>query len=234
VTPKHIGIRFGFPTPILPDGVEAGTNILVKGDSDSGAREVALRLTEAETYRNDGQLLLSADVNGRRLLDTAATMTDTLDPSRIAVIDCSGIADKEHRFDQLTAPIGGPGDLMDIEIEFATLYEKLRASGYDRVRIGVFSVSSLLAHSDLPTVSRFIHMLTGRIIATGDLGVFHIDSTLDADVTIEIIEHFCDLTVEVRRRADGEVELRSCGHAAEDSDWHLLDSQPANRQRRRS
>ncbi|MDS0260325.1 hypothetical protein NDI56_13050 [Haloarcula sp. S1CR25-12] len=226
------GVRFGFPAPLFPDGVEPGTNILVKGPADSGAREVALRLTQPEPYRNEGRLLLSADVSGRHLLDRAREVSDGVDPERVGVVDCSGIADEDHRFDHHDH-IEGPGDVMAIEMAVATLYETLRAKGFDRIRVGLFSVSAMLAHSDLRTVSRFIHMLTGRIIATGDLGVFYIDSSLDGDVSVEVVEHFCECTVEVRRR-DDDVELRESDFRGGSSDWRPLDPQATNRPHRRS
>jgi len=232
VTAGEGGGRFGFPAPLFPDGVEPGTNILVRGPGDSGAREVALRLTQPEPYRNEGRLLLSADVSGRHLLDRASEVGDGVDPERVGVVDCSGIADEDHRFDHHDR-IEGPGDVMAIEMAVATLYETLRAKGFDRIRFGVFSVSTMLAHADLRTVSRFVHMLTGRIIATGDLGVFYIDSSLDGDVTVEVIEHFCEHTVEVRRTG-GEVELREGGARDGRRDWRPLDPQAANRPRRRS
>lgn len=234
MTANRSTARFGFPAPLLPDGVAPGTNILVTGATDSGARAVAHRLTEVETYRNESQLLVSADVSGRELLDEADVVTDSLDPSRTAVIDCSGTTDPDRRFDHLSAPIEGPGDLMAIEMEFATLYEKLRGSGYARVRIGVFSVSSLLEHADLQTVSRFVHMLTGRTIATGDLGVFHIDSSLHPDVTVDTFEHFCDLHVEVRRTEEGDVELRTGGPTTETSEWQTVGALACSRPRHRS
>ncbi|MBX0286853.1 DUF7504 family protein [Haloarcula salinisoli] len=234
MTANRPGIRFGFPAPLLPDGVAPGTNILVSGATDSGARSVALGLTAVESYRNESQLLLSADVCGRELLDEADAVTDTLDPSRTAVIDCSGTADEDHRFDQLAAPIDGPGDLIAIETEFGTLYEKLRQSGYARVRIGVFSISSLLSHSDLQTVSRFVHMLTGRVIATGDLGVFHIDSSLHPDVAVDVFEHFCDLRVEVRRTEEGEVQVRTGAPGAELDEWDSVTPLTTSSPQRRS
>jgi len=228
MTRKRRGVRFGFPEPLLPDGVKPGSNILVVGSADSGARELALGLLAVESYRNEGQLLLSADICGRDLLEEAAAATGTFDPSRAAVIDCSGIVDEEHRFDHHNSDIDGPGDLLGIEMEFATLYETLRESGYERVRIGVFSVSSLLADADLRTVSRFVHMLTGRIIATGDLGVFHIDSSRDDAVTVDVMERFCDRRIDVRRAEDGTVELRSEGHGETAEAWETLNTQTAS------
>ncbi|MDS0282781.1 DUF7504 family protein [Haloarcula onubensis] len=233
MTASARGVRFGFPAPLFPDGVEPGTNILVRGGADSGARGVALRLTQPERYRNEARLLLSADVSGRHLLDRAGEVSDGVDPERVAVVDCSGIADEDHRFESHGDHIDGPGDVMGIEMAVGTLYETLRTSGFERVRIGVFSVSAMLAHADLRTVSRFVHMLTGRIIATGDLGVFHIDSSLDGDVAVEVIERFCERTVEVRR-ADGEVQLREREFDEAPGAWRPLDPQAANRPHRRS
>lgn len=226
-------MRFGFQPPLFPDGVESGTNILVRGPSGSGAREIALRLTETEPYRNEGVLLLSADIAGRTLLDRATEVSETLEPERVAVVDCTGSEDQQHRFEYRGDHIDGPGDIMAIEMAVGTLYETLRESGFERVRIGVFSVSALLAHAPLRTVSRFVHTLTGRIVATGDLGVFYVDSSRD-DVAVEVIERFCDRTVEVRQSADGAVELRTARLGSEMGEWRSLDSRATSRPHRRS
>jgi len=236
VTPsRRSGARFTCPDILPIDGVEPGTNILVKGPSGSGARDVALLLANSEryqdvpgmgsldSYRNEGTLLLSADIRGRSLLDRADELVDSFDRSRTAVLDCSGIEDEDHRFDHYDTPIEGPGDFLAIEMQFATLYETLCQSGYDRIRIGVFSISSLLAHSDLQTASRFIHMLTGRIMATGDLGVFVIDESLESAVAVDIFEHFFQQSIEVRQSEGSQVEIRNSGIGRETTEWRRLE-----------
>ena len=227
---------FRFPAGFSLDGVGPGTNVMVSGPSGRGARDVALRIAMASLDEDDeGVLLLSADVSGRSLLERAEAAAGPIDRSRIGVVDCSGMEDDQQRFDEHGESIDDPGDLMHIEMEFSTLYETLVERGFARVRLGVFSVSSLLAHADLRTVSRFVHMLTGRIIATDDLGVFVVDETIQAGCTVDAIERYCDGTIDVRDGEDGdEFEVRIRGFAAEPGSWTPVTAGERDQQRRRS
>jgi hypothetical protein len=150
-------------TDWVPSAVQPGTNVLVSGPSGHGARDVALQLVLSELAPDEAVILISADVGGRPLLQRAADIDGPIDRTRIGVVDCSGLDDDQARFREHGEPIDDPGYLMNIEMEFSVLYETLVERGYDRVYLAVFSVSSLLAHADLQSVSWFLHMLTGRI-----------------------------------------------------------------------
>lgn len=210
--------QFEFPSSVPVDGVGPGTNIMVGGPSGSGARDVALQLVAA-TRSDEGTLLVSADVGGRALLERTDDVLGQVDRSRLALVDSAGFGDDQRRFAEHAESIDDPGDLMAIQMELSVLYETLVERGLDRIRTGVFSVSSLLAHADLREVSRFVHMLTGRVIATEDLGVFVVDSAMQDDRTIDAIEQFCDLTVDVRDGDGDGLELRVRGHDASPEAW---------------
>mgnify|MGYP000061751292 CR=1 FL=1 len=251
---RNAAAQFRFPAGLSVDGVDPGTNVIVGGPSGRGAREVALRLAMAGG-EDEGVVLLSADVGGRSLLDRAEDVTGGFDRARVGVVDCSGIEDDQQRFDEHGRTIDDPGDLLGIQMEFSVLYETLVERGLDRVRVGVFSVSSLLAHADLRAVSRFVHMLTGRVIATGDLGVFVVDEAMQDDRTVDAIERFCDGAIDVRDGTDGTFEARVRGlgvepyggdeaegghgveagseHGAGDEAWRPVSTVERDQQRRR-
>lgn len=210
---------FTVPTALSLDELAPGTNVMVNGPSGNGARRVALQLMMAGHATNDGVLLLSADVSGRALLERATSVAGEFDRGQVGVVDCSGVADDQQRFDEHGETIEDPGDLMGIEMEFSVLYETLAERGHDRIRLGVFSVSSLLAHADLRDVSRFVHMLTGRVIATRDLGVFLVDGTMEADTTVDAIEQYCDATIDVRDGETSEFEARIRGITTDSAGW---------------
>lgn len=199
--------------------LEAGTNVLVEGPSGRGARQVALQLAIDLRNVDEAALLLSADVSGRSLLERCERLVPHLDRSRIAIVDAAGAGDDEQaRFEPQTVPIENPSALPEIGIELSTLYETLVDHGHDRIRLGVFSVSSLLAHANVRAVSRFVHMLTGRVIATGDLGIFLVDESTVDDRAVETIEQFVDGRIEVRD-VDSEFELRTVGLENQPTAW---------------
>jgi len=210
------GYSFGETLPVEPVG--PGTNLLVTGPSASGARDVGLRMVLAGAD-DQGRLLISTDVGGRALLRRCGTVPEPPDRDSLAIVDCSGRSDSQKRFGTHLSSISSPGDLTAIELELSVLYEKLVERELDRIRLGLFSVTSVLTHADFTTASRFLHMLTGRVIATGDLGVFVVDTDLQDDREVDVVEGFCDGRVDVRAETAGTRELRVVGLDDQPGSW---------------
>lgn len=218
-TSKH---AYGFPEAVPLESVDPGTNLLVSGPSARGARELALRLVVPPTLSNDGLLLLSADVPGRALLERCEEVGPAVDRERLGIVDATGTGTDEHRrFGTTGEPIDDPGELNRIAMELSQLYESVVREGVEGVRIGVFSLSSMLVHAPQREVSRFVHMLSGRVIATDDLGVFLVDSTADDERVVDGVAGFCDGRIEVRSADGGEhaFEARVEGLEGHDGSW---------------
>jgi KaiC/GvpD/RAD55 family RecA-like ATPase len=199
--------RFAVPEYLPVDDLDPGTNVVVSGPTATGARHVALALATAGAPE-EGLLLVSADVGGESLLAHCESVGGDLDRERVAVVDCSGADDAQRRFAPGVGEIDGPGDVGAIGMEASRLYEELIERGHDGIRVGAVSVSTLLLESDLSTVSQFLHALTGRVVALGDLGVFLVDSAAGDRRATETLERFCDRRVTVRREDDGRPAVR--------------------------
>jgi archaellum biogenesis ATPase FlaH len=214
---------YEFETDLPVGSLGAGTNLLVTGSSDSGAREVALRLVLAANEHDEGLLLVSSDRTGRALLDRCLSVDPTLDLSQVAIVDCAAVdTDEQRRFDSVDGLIAGPGDLSAISVHLSTLYEALYEPPQTAIRIGLFSLTSLLLAAPYREVSRFVHQLTGRIIATGDLGVYLLDTSVVDDEVVDSLETFCDGRMMVRRDETGETEYRTRGIDRQLQEWRLL------------
>lgn len=215
--------RYEFPPGLSITGVTPGTNLLVSGPSSGGAREIALDLVTGATSQ-EATLLFSADVEGEALLERLDEAPEPVNRSMLGIVDCVGApSEQDPRFRPHAEPISDPGDLTSIEIEFSLLYEKLAKRDPIGIRIGLFSLSSLLAHASVTDVSRFLHMLTGRTIATEDLGVFVVDSTAQDARTVETMSRFCDGHVEVREGDEAGLELRVSGMDKQPAEWTPVD-----------
>ncbi|MFB6084032.1 MAG: hypothetical protein ABEJ94_07295, partial [Halorientalis sp.] len=125
--------------PIEP--VKPGTNLLVAGPPFAGTKAVALRMLADGELADEGLILVAADDTGAAILDRYTEVGGTFDRSRMAVIDC-GSPDTEPE-DGNVRSVSSPSDLTGIGIEFSSLYEGLYGEGIERVRIGLFSVSTL-------------------------------------------------------------------------------------------
>lgn len=214
---------FEFVGDLPVAGVEPGTNLLVSGPSASGARELALRLVVPPAGNDDGVLLLSADVPGQSLLERCDELGWPIDRERLGIVDAAGTdGDVHRRFGARGEPIDDPGELDRIGVELASLYEAVVERGAERVRVGVFSLSSMISSASHRDLSRFVHMLSGRVIATGDLGVFLVDSTTTDDRLVDSVAGFCDGRLEVRSPGVDDFEVRVRGLEGQPDSWTQL------------
>jgi KaiC/GvpD/RAD55 family RecA-like ATPase len=215
---------YEFPPHLPLSGVDPGTNLLVSGPSASGARELALRLAVPPAGSDEGLLLVSADVPGRALLDRCDELERPVDRGRLGIVDCAGtVVDEHRRFSTHGDPIDDPGQLDRVGVELSTLYESIVEGGVDRVRLGVFSLSSMVSSAPHREVSRFVHMLSGRVIATDDLGVYLVDSTTTDSRLVDSVAGFCDGRIEVRSPGVGDFEVRVEGLEDQPTSWTALD-----------
>lgn len=209
--------EFGDDLPIR--GVEAGTNLLVAGPAMGGARDLALRLVTAGNDRDEGSVLVTTNKGGEKLLSECAELCGDFRRSSFGVVDCVGKQHGRDRFGDRITPVSSPGDLTGIGIEFSGLYQTLYRDTTERVRAGLFSLSTLLMYAEFRTVSRFVHTVCGRISATDGLGVFLIDPSTQDERVVSTITQLCDGRVDVRERDGGSRELRVRGLDDQPHGW---------------
>lgn len=209
--------EFGGSLPIRE--VETGTNLLVAGPAMSGARDLALRLVTAGNDRGEGAVLVTTNKGGEKLLSECAGLCGELRRSSFGVVDCVSKQLGRERFADRIEPVSSPGDLTGIGIEFSGLYQTVYRETTERVRAGLFSLSTLLMYAEFRTVSRFVHTVCGRISATDGLGVFLIDPSTQDERVVSTITQLCDGRVDVRGREDGGGELRVRGLEDQPYGW---------------
>ncbi len=198
--------------------LRAGTTVLVVGPSHAGARHLGFRMLSGP--REEGAILISTNQRAGRIADDWARSGFELVEDRAAILDCVG--DDDQGVPAQVLPVSGPSDLTGIGMRYSDVYRTFKESGVERVRTGLFSVSTLLSFGDLKTVSRFVHTLVGRIDAVGGIGVFCIDPGMHDEQTVSTLTQFCSARVDVRETEAGQ-ELRARGIPGQSRDWVSFD-----------
>lgn len=191
--------EYGFE--YLPiEAVPAGTNILVAGPSLGGARELLLELL-ADNDGQEGIVFISADIAGTKLIDAYQSIGGQFDPGRMCVIDCTK---QQSGSDGPIRHVASPSDLTGIGIEFSSLFESLHGRGSGRVRVGIWSLSTLLMYADdFRAVYRFLHTLTSRIRTADGLGLAAIDPEATDQQALGTISQAFDARIDVRESEAG-------------------------------
>jgi len=212
--------QYEFDTlPIEP--IDPGTNLLVTGPALGGLRELVMGLLVCQ--ETEGMLLLSTDSGGEEAIAEYEATGCPYETARMAVVDCTQDSQESDTRNIYTA--SNPGDLTGIGIVFSSLYEQLYGVGIERVRTGLYTLSTLLMYTDnIQTVYRFLHTMTGHIRQADGLGVSAIDPEAQDERTIRSLSQPFDGEVQLRKE-DGTHELRVRGLADQPEAWQPFDLQ---------
>jgi len=208
-------------TGALPAGtvsaIEPGSTVLVTGPPMSGKRALAIDLLTAGSAP-DGVLWIETDRGGQRL-ERVLLGDEAVTPSTpLAIATCSR-SDYTFPIDgRLVERVGSPSDLTGISIAMAKLRRALVSSDVGSVRYGLHNLSTLVNYLDPETVFKFLHIFTGRIASTEELGVFTLDEGAHDQRTITTIASEFDGMVELRDGEEGR-ELRVKGFDGAPSQW---------------
>ena len=203
------------------DDIRPGTTVLVTGPRHEGARELGLRLLAGPA--GEGAIVVTTNRRAERVAADCERIGIQVSDDRTAILDCVGQEDDDVPAQVL--PVSGPADLTGIGMRFSDVYVEFDGNGVERVRTGLFSLSTLLSFGDLRTVSRFVHTLVGRIDSVDGLGVFLLDPASHDERAVRTLTQFCAGRIEVRE-SDGVTELRAQGLPGQPDDWLTLEALP--------
>ena len=203
------------------DDIRPGTTVLVTGPRHEGARELGLRLLAGPA--GEGAIVITTNQRAERVAADCERIGVRVSDDRTAILDCVGEEDDDVPAQVL--PVSGPADLTGIGMRFSDVYVDFNGDGIERVRTGLFSLSTLLSFGDLQTVSRFVHTLVGRIDSVGGLGAFLLDPASHDEQAIRTLSQFCGGRIEVRD-GDGGPELRARGLPGQPGGWRPFDRSP--------
>ncbi|MFB6303737.1 MAG: hypothetical protein ABEH47_01115 [Haloferacaceae archaeon] len=203
---------------VLPvDGIPPGGQLLVLSPPLLGARTLGYRFVAAGLDDGEAAVVVSTDRSADRVADAVgeyASSTDAL--VRLGIVDCSG-----HASDApcAVAPVGSPADLTGIGIGVSQLLD--RFEGYDRLRLVLDSVSTLLVYNDFERVFRFVHALAGRVESRGARSLLLLQSDTDRQA-VDSLQGLTDGRVDLREH-DGRTEYRLRGLDDAAGEWRPLD-----------
>ena len=204
--------------PGLPlESIRPGTTVLLTGPHHGGTRKLGLRMLAGGV--DEGGILITTNQRASRITDDCERIGTDVDGDRTAILDCVGDDDPDVPAQVL--PVSGPSDLTGIGMRFSDVCVDFRGNDIERVRTGLFSLSTLLSFGDLRTVSRFVHTLVGRIDSVDGLGVFLLDPASHDERAVRTLTQFCAGRIEVRK-SDGVTELRAQGMPEQPDGWLSL------------
>jgi hypothetical protein len=105
-----------------------------------------------------------------------------------------------------------------IGIAVTSCLDRLADAGFDRGRLGLANLSTMITYTDQKRVFKFCHVLSSRLDSAEFLGVFTIDSSAHDQQTLQVIKQTFDGVIEIEER-DGTRRARVLGVEPDPSEW---------------
>lgn len=200
------------------ESLETGTYLLA-GPAMSGKYDLLVNLIVEGLSSDEAGLFITTNQDARSVYGDIESRCDGA-PERIRLVDC--VSDQQDIGDTLTADqvefVSSPADLTGIGIGVSEQLKRFAEADTVRTRVAFYSLSTLLMYSELETVFRFLHVITGRVESIEGLGVFTIDPTTHDRSTINTLKQLFDGMIELRAESDDR-ELRLVGIPDTPEDW---------------
>ena len=196
------------------DPVRRGTSILVAGPSHAGTRELAYRMLAGDA--DGGVIILTTNTTAADVAAECETVGIEVSSDRMGIVDCLDADSSGVPARVLT--VSSAQDLTGIGMRYSKLYSDFHSEGVDSIRTGLFSISTVLSLTELRTVSRFTHTLTGRVAASDGFVVLVVDPAATDEREVSTLTQFCDGRIDLRNEGDGP-ELRIKGFPDQPSGW---------------
>lgn len=200
------------------DELEPGA-LLLSAPAMAGKYDLLLDLVAEGIHHDEGVIFVTTNETAAGVVDDLGErVNSTMD--QVYVVDCGSdrpahdLSVPEEQVDYLSSP----ADLTGIGIGVSERLRSLSDAGVTGTRVALHSVSTLLMYSNLETVFRFVHVITGRIATVDGLGVFAVDPTSHEDGTLNTLKQLFDGVIELRDD-DGRREVRVVGIPDGPTEW---------------
>lgn len=197
-------------------GVQPGSTVLVAGPPHEGSLELGLRMLAGPP--GEGTIVVTTNQRAARIAEACDRAGIAVSRETTAIVDCVGEEAEDTDVPARLRTVSSPSDLTGIGIGVSDVYNEFEEEGIDRVRTGIFSLSTLLTFVDLQPVSRFVHTLVGRIDVADGFGMLLVDPDNHDDRVVSTVSQFCSGRIDVREGEDG-VELRALGLPDQPEEW---------------
>lgn len=206
---------------LLPvEGVDDGSTLLLSGPPMTGKRLLGMGLLAEGFDHGESTAVVSTDSSAADIHESLADVYGgPTDQFPVGVVDCIGEMQGQSELGPLDTRLNSPADLTGLGIALTELLEQLYTAHSERLRVGLFSLTTMSMYVDTEQVVRFLHVIANRIDEADGVGfvVSHSD-TIEND-QLQQLKSFVDGVVEFREASDGTIQIRVRGLDGGQTEW---------------
>ncbi len=211
-------------------GIRKGSNITLIGPPMSQKSVILHNLMYHGAAKNNNAVItVTTHESATQILEWFKENKLELQLSRIGIIDCIteslGGAKVENEYIKIAS---SPVDLTGIGIRISRYFEDFSIKkNIPKTQLHINSLSTILMYSNIETVFRFMHVFTGRIKASGALGIYVIESGMHDERAIATLKQLFDGMIEIKSENDKNF-IRVAGLLSKPTQWFEYEIEGAN------
>jgi len=201
------------------EGIKKGSNIMLISPPMCGKEAILDNIINHMATKNEKALIIvTTNEPPINILERLKKKKLDLLLSRIGIVDSISNNFVTSDFENVTIKtVSSPADLTSIGVRIGEFIDDFSEKDM-KIQIHINSLSTILMYSNIQTIFRFLHYLTGRIKAAEALGIFAIDSGMHDQQTIATLKQLCDCMVEIKSENDTNF-IRIIGQFAKSTPW---------------
>ncbi len=215
---------------LMNGGIRKGSNILLIGPPMTGKKVILNHIMYHGAVKNEnGVIAVNTYEPATRFLEWFRENKLALPASRIGMVDCitkmmGGEANENDTIKIASSPV----DLTMIGVKINQFFEKFfKINKAKNIQLNINSLSTLLMYSNIKTVFKFLHVVTGRVKAAGGLGVYVIESGVHDMLAVASLNQLFDGVIEVKSENDRNF-IRVTGLSPKPTPWLEYEIDGAN------
>ena len=211
-------------------GIKKGSNIMLIGPPMSGKEVILYHIMYYGASSNENAVItVTTRESATHILEWFKEHKLILPLSRVGIVDCvtktlGGAAVENENIKIASSPV----DLTGIGVKISQFFEEFfMKKNIRKTQLHINSLSTILMYSNIQTVFRFLHVFTGRIKATGALGIYVIESGMHDEQAIATLKQLFDGMIEIKSENDKNY-IRVVGLSPKPTPWFEYEIEGAN------
>ncbi len=202
-------------------GIRKGSNIMLIGPPMSGKEIILYSILYYGTAKNNNAVVtVTTRESATHILEWFKEQKIDIPLPRIGIVDCVtktlGVATVENENIKIAS---SPVDLTGIGVKISQFFEEfLMKKNIQKTQLHINSLSTILMYSNIQTVFRFLHVFTGRIKASGSLGIYILESGMHDEQAISTLKQLFDGMIEIKCEND-KTFIRAVGLSPKPTPW---------------
>jgi KaiC/GvpD/RAD55 family RecA-like ATPase len=183
----------------LDINIPKGSNILLSGPPLSGTSMMAKYICLDALERKEAVIYISTKESGEKIQKWVSERTDI---KGLGIVDCisKSLRLKTNIEDSNSIKyVSSSVDLTGVSVKYSGLLERFwNIEEYKNIRVTIDSLSTLLMYSNVQTVFRFLHILTGRVKKIDGYGIFTLDEDPE-NPQVAPIKQLIDIIIKIEK-----------------------------------